>query len=184
MRQALLVVDYSNDFIDGKGVMSCGAAGQALDSNIAQLITQTLKQDGFVFVCNDSHCLEDAYDPEALLFPPHNITGTWGEEIYGESGRLIRSHLQNNHPHVYYLPKTRYSAFAGTPLQLMLHDRNVGRLIVVGVCTDICVLHTVIDAFYRGYLITVPKNACAALTEQGQEWALEHMRGCLSVEIL
>ncbi len=183
MKRALLIIDYSNDFVDEKGVMSCGEAGRALDEPILAQIRHTLDRDDFVFVCNDAHEEGDAYAPEAVLFPPHNLVGSWGAEIYGTTGKLIRALLAKGHPNVTMVPKQRYSAFYGTPLDMMLRQRNVEMLTVVGVCTDICVLHTVIDACYRGYVVAVPANACATPFAHGQEWALAHMRTCLGVEI-
>ena len=41
-------------------------------------------------------------------------------------------------PNVYYMEKTRYSAFAGTDLELKLRERQIGELHLAGVCTDIC----------------------------------------------
>lgn len=184
MKRALLIIDYSNDFVDPKGAMTCGPAAQALDEPILTQIRHTLDKDDFVFICNDAHDEGDAYDPEAVLFPPHNLIGSWGAEIYGNTGRLVRALLAKGHDNVVMLPKPRYSAFYGTPLDMMLRQRNVEALTVVGVCTDICVLHTVIDACYRGYMVTVPEDACATIFPHGQEWALNHMRTCLAVEIV
>jgi nicotinamidase-related amidase len=184
MNKALLIVDYSNDFISDQGALSCGAIGQAVDTAIAEKIEAALAGDDFIFVCNDEHDKDDAYDPEALLFPPHNLAGSWGAEIYGKTGERIRKLLAGRHEKVVYLPKKRYSAFYGTPLDYMLRARNVRELTVVGVCTDICVLHTVIDAIYKGYTVKVPENCCATIIGHGQEWAINHMKNCLNVEII
>ena len=39
---ALLVIDYSNDFVDDKGALTCGEAGQALDKHIVKQIERAL----------------------------------------------------------------------------------------------------------------------------------------------
>jgi len=184
MAKALLIVDYSNDFIADDGALTCGAAGQAADGVIVGLMEQALLDDDFIFICNDEHDPHDGFDPERRLFPPHNQRGSWGAEIYGQTGGLCRKLLAENHPRACYLPKTRYSAFVGTPLELMLHARQVNRLTLAGVCTDICVLHTAIDAIYAGFQVTVPQDACATPFTHGQEWALNHMRACLGVTLL
>ena len=183
MEQALLVIDYSNDFVDDQGALSCGAAGQALDGFIAGLLEKAAAAGDFIFICNDEHRAGDPYDPEGKLFPPHNIAGSWGAQLYGQSGATARRLLAEMPEKTYYLAKTRYSAFFGTALDAMLRHRKVERLTVVGLCTDICVLHTVIDACYLGYSVRVPRAGCAALTEAGQLWALQHMEGCLGIEI-
>ncbi|MCL1975209.1 MAG: cysteine hydrolase [Firmicutes bacterium] len=182
MNKALLVIDYSNDFVDDNGALSCKAAGQALDSFIAGVIEKAAIDNDFIFICNDEHQAFDSYDPEAALFPPHNIAGTWGAELYGQSGVIARRMLEQRPQKTYYLPKTRYSAFFGTKLDSMLRCRKVESITVVGLCTDICILHTVIDACYLGYKVCVPQSGCASLTDVGQNWALQHMEYCLGVE--
>ncbi|NLF79926.1 MAG: cysteine hydrolase [Clostridia bacterium] len=184
MTGALLIVDYSNDFIADAGAMSCGAAGQALDGNILRQAEQALARQYFVFICNDEHHQGDPFDPEAALFPPHNLAGSWGAEIYGQTGAFVRRMQEQGSDRIVYVPKLRYSAFFGTPLDYLLRSRGVDELIVAGVCTDICVLHTVIAAVYEGYRVKVPADCCATIFEHGQEWALRHLRDCLNVEII
>ncbi len=184
MNRALLIIDYSNDFVDDKGALTCGKAGQELDERIVAEIEKALKNDDFIFVCNDEHTANSPYNPESMLFPPHNIIDTWGAEIYGKTGQLVNKLLAEGQEKVRYLPKIRYSALFGTPLDMMLRFRDVTQLTVVGVCTDICVLHTVIEATYAGYIVTVPENCCATIIPHGHQWAINHMRDCLGVEII
>ena len=47
------------------------------------------------------------------------------------------------------MDKTRYSAFAGTDLEMKLRERGIEEVHLVGVCTDICVLHTAVDAYNK-----------------------------------
>lgn len=70
-------------------------------------------------------------------------------------------------PNVYYMEKTRYSAFAGTDLELKLRERQIGELHLAGVCTDICVLHTAVDAYNKGFRIVVHKQAVASFNQEG-----------------
>ena len=169
MTSALLIIDYSNDFINNKGSLTCGAAGQALDQSICGLIVDAVTADDFIFICNDHHQANDPYDLEEGLFPAHNIAGTWGCEIFGKTGELCRELLINRKEKTVYLPKLRYSAFASTALDAMLRARKVDTLTVCGVCTDICVLHTVIFAQYLGYTVKVKADACATIIPGGQE---------------
>ena len=183
MNKALLIIDYNNDFVADEGVLTSGKAGQALDQPILARIKAALADNDTVFICNDAHDPSDCFDPEKKLFPAHCQAGSWGAELYGESGSLLRQRLDDHDARVIYLPKLRYSAFFGTPLAYMLRSRGVRELTAVGVCTDICVLHTVIDAVYEGFSVTVPADCCATIMEHGQEWALAHMKGCLGVNV-
>ncbi|MDF2858422.1 MAG: pyrazinamidase : nicotinamidase, partial [Neobacillus sp.] len=75
---------------------------------------------------------------------------------------------------VVFMDKTRYSAFAGTDLEIKLRERGITEVHLVGVCTDICVLHTAVDAYNKGFKIVVYKDAVASFNQQGHEWALGH----------
>jgi ureidoacrylate peracid hydrolase len=68
--------------------------------------------------------------------------------------------------------KRRYSAFFGTDLDLTLKDNLIDTLIVFGVVTNICVRSTVHDAFFNGYQVVVPSDACAATGPREQESSL------------
>ena len=83
---------------------------------------------------------------------------------------------------VYYMDKTRYSAFAGTDLEMKLRERELKRYLV-GVCTDICVLHTAVDAYNKGFKIVVYEKAVASFNAQGHEFALGHFKSCLNAEV-
>ncbi|MNE20481.1 Isochorismatase family protein YecD [compost metagenome] len=82
------------------------------------------------------------------------------------------------------MDKTRYSAFAGTDLELQLRTRGITELHLAGVCTDICVLHTAVDAYNKGFDIVVHKDAVASFDQEGHAWALRHFKGSLGATIL
>ena len=56
-------------------------------------------------------------------------------------------------------------------------------MIVVGVCTDICVLHTVADARSRDYEVEVPVDCVASFDPEAHKWALQHMERVLGATI-
>lgn len=64
------------------------------------------------------------------------------------------------------MDKTRYSAFAGTDLELKLRERGITELHLIGVCTDICVLHTAVDAYNKGFDIVIHKMLSPPLIKQ------------------
>src|SRR5690625_7258722 len=73
---------------------------------------------------------------------------------------------------VYYYDKTRYSAFTGTDLELRLRERKINEIHLVGVCTDICILHTAVDAYNKGFDIVVHEKGVASFNQSGHDWAL------------
>ncbi|MER2037887.1 MAG: isochorismatase family cysteine hydrolase [Solibacillus sp.] len=178
-KKALIVIDYTYDFVATDGKLTCGEPGQAIEKNITALIEQFIQKNEIVVFANDIHVENDPYHPETKLFPPHNIAGTAGRELYGSVKDVYEKYKQS----VISFDKTRYSAFAGTNLDLLLRERKIEEVILVGVCTDICILHTAVDAYNLGYKIAVPANAVASFNEIGHHWALSHFESTLGAYI-
>ena len=182
MKRALINVDYTYDFVAEDGKLTCGKPGQALEEKMVSLTTSFIEAGDFVAFGIDAHEADDTLHPESALFPPHNINGTPGKALYGDLARVYEEN--KNLSNVFYFDKTRYSAFAGTNLELKLRERNITELHLVGVCTDICILHTAVDAYNKGFKIVVHKDAVASFNELGHEWALGHFENTLGATIV
>lgn len=180
MKKALLVVDYTVDFVADDGKLTCGKPGQAIHDKIYSLTEQFLAEDDFIVFPVDLHEEEDPLHPETKLFPPHNIRGTEGRELYGE----LKGMYEKNAEKITWMDKTRYSAFAGTRLEIMLRERHIEELHIAGVCTDICVLHTAVDAYNKGFNIVIHKEAVASFDPEGHNWALRHFANTLGAQVL
>lgn len=180
-QDVLLMIDYTNDFVADQGALTCGQPGQAIANRMITLADQTLAAGGWVILPTDVHTPNDPYHPETKLFPSHNVRGTWGREFYGPLADWYAQHQHDDR--VWMMDKTRYSAFAGTSLDIDLRSRKINHVILTGVCTDICVLHTAVDAYNLNYRITVPQTAVAALNEAGQQWGIGHFKSVLGAEI-
>ena len=182
MKKALINIDYTNDFVAADGALTCGEPGQKIEKSIVGITEQFINNNDYVVFAIDLHKKDDPYHPETSLFPPHNIEGTKGRELYGQ---LQNVYAENkNNPAIHWMDKTRYSAFAGTDLELKLRERGINELHVVGVCTDICVLHTVIDAYNKGFSVVVHKDAVASFNQSGHNWALEHFMNTLGAKVV
>ncbi|MEC0235910.1 cysteine hydrolase [Paenibacillus kribbensis] len=175
--KALIVIDYTKDFVDGS--LPVGQPAIGLDDRIAAITQAYVDQGDFVVMAVDLHEEKDPYHPESKLFPPHNIRGTEGRHLYGKLQPLYEKQSDS----IYWLDKTRYSAFAGTDLELRLRERGILEVHLIGVCTDICVLHTAIDAYNKGFAITVYKDAVASFNQAGHDWALGHFEGSLGAAV-
>ncbi|WP_411346181.1 cysteine hydrolase family protein [Paenibacillus sp. WLX1005] len=176
--KALIVIDYTNDFVDGK--LPVGQPGIEIEQRIVDLTQQFVEQGDWVVMAVDLHDEQDAFHPEASLFPPHNIRGTAGRELYGR----LKQVYEQNQQQIYWMDKTRYSAFAGTDMEMQLRARGITELHLIGVCTDICVLHTAVDAYNRGFTMTVHEDAVASFNPAGHEWALQHFKGTLGANVV
>ena len=82
------------------------------------------------------------------------------------------------------IDKSHYSSFCGTSLDLFLRERNITTLHLTGVCTDICVLHTAVDAYNLNYNLVIHKNAVGSFSPEGHLWALNHFKTCLGAQII
>ncbi|WP_173918412.1 cysteine hydrolase family protein [Halobacillus sp. Marseille-Q1614] len=182
MEKALIVIDYTVDFVAADGALTCGPPGQSIENNITQLTKGFLSDGSLVVFAVDVHENDDPFHPEAKLFPPHNIRGTKGRDLYGELKPLYEEHKSKDN--LIWMDKTRYSAFCGTDLDVKLRERGINELHLVGVCTDICVLHTAVEAYNLGYRIIVHRNAVASFNQTGHEWALGHFESTLGASVL
>ena len=68
--------------------------------------------------------------------------GTWDAEIVQDL---------EPQPGEIVITKTRYSGFAGTPLDSQLRVRNIRYLFFTGIATNVCVESTLRDAFFHDY---------------------------------
>ena len=182
MKKALLNIDYTNDFIATNGALTCGEAGQNIEAAVVAITRAFIENGEDIIFAIDVHDEGDTHHPETKLFPPHNLRDTSGRLLYGQLQELYEAN--RNQPNVHWLDKTRYSAFAGTALDMMLRARGIEEVYLVGVCTDICILHTAVDLYNLGYRIVIVKEGMASFNQVGHEWALAHFEHTLGATIL
>jgi nicotinamidase-related amidase len=176
--KALIVIDYTYDFVVGR--LPCGQPGIDIEDRIAAVTEQFVQAGDYVVMAVDLHDEADVYHPEHKLFPPHNIRGSAGRQLYGK----LQDVYDRGRGQIYWMDKTRYSAFCGTNLELQLRARDIQELHLTGVCTDICVLHTAVDAYNKGFKVNVHADATASFNAAGHEWALGHFRTVLGATII
>lgn len=179
--KAFINIDYTYDFVADAGALTCGVPGQAIETNIVQLTKEFIANGDYVVFAIDVHDKGDGFHPETKLFPPHNLRGTSGRHLYGALQNVYEENKQRDN--VVFMDKTRYSAFAGTDLEIKLRERGITEVHLVGVCTDICVLHTAVDAYNKGFKIIVYKDAVASFNQAGHEWALRHFEQSLGAVV-
>lgn len=182
MAKALIVIDYTVDFVADEGKLTAGQPAQAIDTAIARTTQQAYERGDYVFMAVDAHDEGDDFHPESKLFPPHNIKGTSGRDLYGQLATVYEAIEADSR--VFWMDKRHYSAFSGTDLDVRLRERGVTTVVLTGVLTDICVLHTAISAYNLGYKIEIVADAVATLSEERQAWALDHFKNVLGATIV
>lgn len=180
--KALISIDYTNDFVATDGLLTTGTLGQGIENQMVQITKKFTDENEFVVYAIDCHDLNDSYHPESNLFPIHNVAETSGRSLYGKLAQVYESSKEKDS--VYWLDKRHYSAFSGTDLDIRLRERKITELHLIGVCTDICVLHTAVDAYNLGYDIYIHQSAVASFDPVGHEWALKHFEKVLGAKIV
>jgi nicotinamidase/pyrazinamidase len=170
MADAVLVVDMLRGFLEEGYPLYIGSEARSIIPNIQRLLERELARGAKLFFICDHHAPDDL---EFKMFPPHCIEGTPEVEVIpelaGYPGEII--------------PKRRYSGFFETPLEQRLCELAPEKLIVCGVLTNICVMHTVADARNRDYEVEVPVDGVASPDEAAHRFALEHMEKVLGARL-
>nr|MDO8080847.1 isochorismatase family cysteine hydrolase [Candidatus Freyarchaeota archaeon] len=170
MKPAILVIDMLNDFILEGAPLECGR-GREIIKPIKRLIDYGRKKNIPIIYITDGH---DPDDREFKIWPPHAVENTKGAEVIDalkpQKGEII-------------VKKKTYDGFFRTNLEKVLKEKKIDTLILTGVCTDICILHTGSSATLLGYDVKVPKECVAALTDEDHNFALKHLEKVLKSNV-
>ncbi len=171
MANAVIVVDMLDGFLTPGRNLYCGDEARKIVPNVQRLLEKEQARGSKVFFICDTH---DPDDLEFEMFPVHCVRGTMEAELIpelqGYEGDVIR--------------KRRYSAFFETDLEKRLKELAPDKVIVCGVCTDICVMHTTSDARNRDYTVEIPTDCVASFSTENHEFALKHMKEILGARLV
>jgi len=171
MANVVLVVDMVRGFCEEGHPLYVGETIRRIIEPIRRLLAEErARGSSIIFLC-DNHAPDDA---EFQMFPPHCIRGSDEAEVIPE----LREFADD------VIPKTRFSGFYGTKLGQRLREIAPDKVIVVGDCTDICVMHTVADARDRDYPVEVPTDCVATFDPEAHRFALRHMEKILGAKVV
>jgi len=171
MANAVLVADMVRGFLEEGYPLYCGESARRIIPRVRRLLEEEKARGShLIFVC-DNHAPDDQ---EFKIFPPHCVRGSAETDVIPELADLVED----------ILPKTRYSAFARTDLEQKLLELSPEKIIICGVCTDICVLHTAADARNRDYPVEVRADCVATFDEEAQRFALRHLEKVLGARVV
>jgi len=158
---ALIVTDMLNDFVHGN--LKCERA-LPLIPVLQELVAAARNAGVPVIYTNDAH------------LPVDVEIGVWGEHaMAGSEGAQVIPELAP-HDGDFQIPKRTYSAFHDTGLDSLLRGLGVDRVLLTGVHTHICGMHTAADAFFRGFKVVVITDAINAFSAE------DHARGLAYIE--
>jgi nicotinamidase-related amidase len=159
---ALIVIDVINDFQHEDGDLLLASFRESLAAMRGTL--ERARADGvpIVYVNDERGCWES--DAPALVRAALEAD---------RSAEVVASVAPRPGDHI--LLKHRYSAFDHTPLDLLLEELAVDRLVLIGAATEGCVVQTAIDARERGFKVTIIADACASTDPELETVALDYV---------
>lgn len=179
-RCVLTIVDFQNDFCDEDGAIA--RLGQSTDDArdlvpaleaLLEVARRATVPRVFVRVAHSEWTDAPAWrargaggsilDVDRI---PVAREGTWGARFYKLSPQDDE----------FVITKHRYSAFAHTPLQLVLQGREASTIVIAGVQTNVCVHATARDAVQLGFTPVVVEDCVAANSRVEHDVALADIR--------
>jgi len=178
---AVVIIDVQNDFCAGGALAVPGAAAilpvvNGLVATFERVVfTQEWHPPGHVSFAS-SHPGRRVFDRitlsagEQILWPDHCVAGTPGAELHPglhvpPRGTVLRKGV--------HASIDCYSAFfehdgtTAVGLDALLREAGVRKVVLAGLATDFCVLHTALDARRLGYDVTVVESACRGIDVNG-----------------
>ena len=173
MNQAYVIIDMQNDFIDGAlGTKEAQAVVPRIEAKIVASKKDTSVSTDLIFT-QDTHGENYLDTQEGQKLPvPHCIKDTKGWNICRQ-----------------LLPYTLFATILEKPTfgstDLIAETAEYARIVLMGVCTDICVISNamLLKAFYPEKEICVDASCCAGVTPESHARALEAMKMC-QIDIL
>jgi nicotinamidase-related amidase len=170
-RKALIIIDLLNDFVNEDAPLAVPSINNIIGPIKREIEKARKNNYPVIFLCD---CHEED-DREFKLFPPHARKGTVGANVIDElkpegTDILVR--------------KSSFSGFYDTVLDETLKKLSVGKTVITGTVTNICVLYTAIDALMRGYEVDIVEDAVIGLNELDHKFALDQMRDLFKINIV
>jgi nicotinamidase/pyrazinamidase len=168
--EALLIIDFQNDFTSG------GALEVPEGDEIAEPVKRLADRFEIVMATRDWHPPDHAsFETQGGPWPVHCVRGTPGAEFHPAMDEVALDEVVD-------VGRERedegYSGFEKSELANLLRERAVDKVFVTGLATDYCVRASAIDACSEGFDTTVVEDAIRAVNVNPDdgERAIEDMK--------
>ena len=172
MSNVVLVVDMLKGFLE-PGHNLYHADSRRIIPHALQLVGQEKAAGSEILFLADNH---DPDDLEFQVFPVHCVIGTEETDVIPELADYVTA--------ANLIPKKRYSGFFNTNLADRLARLAPEKLLVCGVATNVCVMHTVSDARNRDYAVEVYSDCVSGPDAEAHRWALSHCQRVLGAKVI
>ena len=173
MPNAVLVVDMLRGFLEPGYNLYCGDAARGIIPKVRELLQRESGAGSHLLFISDHH---EPDDLEFQMFPSHCVKGTEETHVIPELAEFVTG---SN-----VVPKKRFSGFYNTDLAQRLELLKPEKLVICGVSTNVCVLHTTSDARNRDYAVEVPGDCVAGSNPDGHAWGLRHLQRILGAKVV
>ena len=185
---ALLVVDVQNDFADPSGSLAV-TGGPEIVPVVNDLVVDARGGGSPVFYTQDWHPpVTPHFASSGGTWPDHCVQGTWGAELHPDLlvvGPVVQKGADGEDGYSGFRGRDPVTGEEGpTPLEGMLRERGVRRVVIAGLATDYCVKETARHAVEIGFEAEVVADAVRAVDLRAGDGdaALEELRA-LGVEV-
>ncbi|HEV8546434.1 MAG TPA: isochorismatase family protein [Candidatus Limnocylindrales bacterium] len=179
---ALIIVDVQNDFADPAGSLSV-AGGAAIVPTVNDEISAAGAAGALVAYTQDWHPpTTPHFAKDGGIWPVHCVADSWGAELHPDlvvDGPRIRKGANGEDGYSGFTMRDPVTGETSpTPLEGLLREREVDRVVVCGLATDYCVKATALDAAGLGFGTSVLADAVAAvnLAAGDGDRAIDEMR--------
>ena len=156
-RTALVVTDVQNDFGDPAGGLYV-RGGEEVVPVVNGEIDRAASAGALIVYSQDWHPeVTPHFEKEGGIWPVHCVADSWGSELMPsldvrEDAEFLRKGTGGEDGYsVFTVRDPRSGETAPTRLERLLRDRDVERVVVVGLATDYCVKETALDAIRLGF---------------------------------
>jgi nicotinamidase-related amidase len=133
--------------------------------------------------------LDGAADDDVLAIYVNDNFGAWRSDredliesaLSGRRGDLVEPLVPRDE--ALFVVKARHSIFFQTPLEYLLGQEGIERLVLTGQVTEQCILYSALDAYIRHLDIAVPRDAVAHIHEHLADASLELMERNMRAEV-
>ena len=172
MSNVVLVIDMLKGFLE-PGHNLYHADSRRIIPHVHELISREKAAGSDILFLADNH---DPDDLEFQVFPVHCVVGTEETEVIPELAEFVSDSI--------LVAKKRYSGFFNTDLEERLESLGPEKLLVCGVATNVCVMHTVSDARNRDYPVEVYSDCVSGPDAEAHRWALSHCQRVLGARVV
>jgi nicotinamidase-related amidase len=169
-RTALVVVDMLNTYEHEDAEKLIASVARVVEP-MGELIARAIDEDARVIYVNDNYGDWNSSQEELMQ-----------RALDGARPDLIEPILPPSE--VDFVMKARHTIFYMTPLEYLLWQREVERLVLIGQVTEQCILYSALDAYVRNYAVTVPIDGVAHIHETLADAALGMMQRNMDAELV